>query len=311
MKTPVAFFFFNRPDLAKLSFEKIRKVQPENLLLISDGPREKIVGEALVVQKTRQYIENRIDWKCKINTCYSNSNLGCKNRIESGLEWVFSQFDRAIIVEDDCILSLDFFDFASSLLNRYKSNTKIAAICAEDLSGGFSRRFKPSYFYSNFFTPWGWATWARSWENSNNKIRFSTESFKEQLAGIIPEVKFREQWLEILNSTLNGKIDTWDYQWIANIWFRKNLVIHPKVNLVKNVGTGINATHTFCRSDPRMFRTAGSLKEPFISPDQSVPIFELEARIRSRFFGNSTTAERRVAILRWVLFHYITRNICF
>jgi hypothetical protein len=43
MKTPVAFFIFNRPDLAKLSFEKIRKVQPENLLLISDGPVKRLL----------------------------------------------------------------------------------------------------------------------------------------------------------------------------------------------------------------------------------------------------------------------------
>jgi len=42
---------------------------------------------------------------------FSEKNLGCKIRISSGLNWVFSKVDHAIILEDDCIPDPSFFSF--------------------------------------------------------------------------------------------------------------------------------------------------------------------------------------------------------
>ena len=42
----------------------------------------------------------------------------------------------------------------------------------------------------------------------------------------------------------NNQIDTWDYQWSFALWNVKMLTITPNINLVKNIGFGVDATHT-------------------------------------------------------------------
>ena len=43
-------------------------------------------------------------------------------------------------------------------------------------------------------------------------------------------------------------IDTWDYCWVASIWYAGGLTVTPNVNLVSNIGFGEGATHTVADS---------------------------------------------------------------
>ena len=40
------------------------------------------------------------------------------------------------------------------------------------------------------------------------------------------------------------QIDTWDYPWVATVWYHDGLTIIPNVNLVSNIGITWRATHT-------------------------------------------------------------------
>jgi len=46
LATPVAFIVLNRPDTTKKVFEAIRLAQPPKLLVIADGARSDLIGEA-------------------------------------------------------------------------------------------------------------------------------------------------------------------------------------------------------------------------------------------------------------------------
>jgi hypothetical protein len=41
-----------------------------------------------------------------------------------------------------------------------------------------------------------------------------------------------------------NEIDTWDYPWMASVWYHGGLTVTPNVNLVSNIGFGKYATHT-------------------------------------------------------------------
>jgi len=88
--TPVAFIVFNRPKTTARVFAAIRQAQPSQLLIIADGARFDCVGEAEKCQQVRD-ICDRIDWQYEVKRNYAESNLGCKKRISSGLDWVFSE----------------------------------------------------------------------------------------------------------------------------------------------------------------------------------------------------------------------------
>jgi hypothetical protein len=68
------------------------------------------------------------DWPCDVRCNFSDWNLGCGRRVSSGLDWVFSTVDRAIILEDDCLASRGFFSFCDALLERYCDNESVWVI---------------------------------------------------------------------------------------------------------------------------------------------------------------------------------------
>src|SRR5262245_12249135 len=87
LSVPVVFIIFNRPDLTARVFETIRAARPGRLFVIADGPRSP--GERDLCDETRQIVES-VDWPCEVRRTYSETNLGCRIRMASALNWVFS-----------------------------------------------------------------------------------------------------------------------------------------------------------------------------------------------------------------------------
>src|SRR5687768_12340821 len=116
LRTAVAFIVFNRPECTATVFERIKAAKPPLLLIIADGPRHEKIGEAEKCRRVREVIESGVDWPCEIRRNCAVSNLGCRNRVASGIDWVFEQVDEAIILEDDCLPHPDFFTYCQELL---------------------------------------------------------------------------------------------------------------------------------------------------------------------------------------------------
>jgi len=51
-------------------------------------------------------------------------------------------------------------------------------------------------------------------------------------------------WSKNFQAVFEGKIDTWDYQWVLSCWAQGRCAIIPEVNLISNIGFGEEATHT-------------------------------------------------------------------
>ncbi|MBL4587135.1 MAG: glycosyltransferase [Flavobacteriales bacterium] len=49
---------------------------------------------------------------------------------------------------------------------------------------------------------------------------------------------------ELTRKSIQGKIDTWDYQWNAHILMSDGLAVVPEHNLIENIGFENNGTHT-------------------------------------------------------------------
>jgi hypothetical protein len=242
--TPVVLLIFNRPDLTESVFNQIRKAKPKTLLIVADGPRFDKAGELEKCKQTRKITE-KIDWDCKVLRNYSDVNLGCGLRISSGLDWVFEQVDRAIILEDDCLPNLDFFRFCEELLEKYYENTNITMISGNNFFSSQSKNSE-SYYFSCLPDIWGWATWKRAWKFYDYKMSlyptFSESNFLDHIFSNIDEQKY---WCKIFDSIFEAENKiTWDYQWAFAQWINEGLSIIPRVNLVSNIGYGSSATHT-------------------------------------------------------------------
>ena len=249
LKTPIAFIIFNRPDTTAKVFESIRKAKPSKLLVIADGPRLDKIGEAEKCVETRKIIEG-VDWECEVITNYSDVNLGCKIRPSSGIDWVFEQVEEAIILEDDCLPEHTFFAYCEELLEKYRYDTRIAAISGTNVQSG-QRRTNDSYYFSRYMHVWGWATWRRSWQNYDIKMKqWPIVRDGDWLQDILTDKLAIKNWQETFQRVYDGEIDkAWDYQWVFACWIQSGLIISPNINLISNIGFGPGATHTFNKSD--------------------------------------------------------------
>jgi GT2 family glycosyltransferase len=264
LRTPVVLVVFNRPAETARVLEVISRAKPPKLLVIADGPRKNREGEAERCAATRALLD-RVDWDCEILRCFSDVNLGCRERLYTGLSWAFDQVEEAIILEDDVLPDPTFFPYCEELLAKYRSNDEVMSI-----SGGCflppADRPSTSYYFSDFPLVWGWASWRRAWKKNDGETKGWPEyresaEFRKKAPSLIPRRHLRSQMDRVHARTL----DTWDYPWTFSIWKAGGRVILPSRNLVKNIGFGADATHTL-HYDPEFDPAVSPMPFPLVHP---------------------------------------------
>jgi hypothetical protein len=240
--TPVAYFVFNRPRHTRDTFAAIRTYRPSRLFIIADGPR----ATGADVERCREVrsIVSQIDWPCKVLHNFSDTNLGCRRRIASGLDWVFSAVDRAIVLEDDCLASREFFSFCDSLLELYCADDSVWVISGNSYQPQYHRG-DGSYFFSKYPDIWGWATWRRAWRHYRSDLPFLKDWLKSRRwKKDFPTWSEQKYFRRIFSETLTGSVDSWAYRWTACVIYGGGLSITPNANLVRNIGFDDQGTHT-------------------------------------------------------------------
>ena len=215
-------------------FDRIKEIKPQKLYLISDGPRDDKEGENLKVREVRDYIESHIDWPCEVRKNYALKNMGCRNRMVSGITWLFENEEMAVILEDDVKPSLDFFRFEKELLERYKDNTRIMLVSGFKYLNRYP--IDKSYTFSNHPMTWGWGTWRRAWANYDIDIKSWEQRKKDGSLG----KKFNYWGYKVFSrrfdSVYNHNLNIWDFQWSYTVCERNGLSVVPKVNMIENLG---------------------------------------------------------------------------
>lgn len=245
LKTPVALIIFNRPDNTAKVFEAIRRARPEKLLVAADGPRADRPEDAEKCAAARAIIDS-VDWPCEVYKKYSDVNLGCKMGPANGIDWVFEQVEEAIILEDDCVPHQDFFRFCESMLEYYRHDTRVMMVSGTNYLQNLPAMTE-SYFFSNYYPIWGWATWRRAWKLFDVDID-AWEGFQEkkQLYWLFSHKEIA-QYYESMFSLVRKGGDFWDIQWWFACIFQHGLAIVPRGNLVSNIGE--IGTHTETQGD--------------------------------------------------------------
>ncbi len=284
LATPIAFMIFNRPDTTERVFAEIARAKPGKLLVVGDGARAGRPGEAEKVAATRAIIE-RVDWDCEVMTNFSETNLGCRRRMSSGIDWVFDQVEQAIILEDDCLPDPSFFRFCDELLDFYRPDQRIGQITGVNFQFGH-RINGDSYYFSKYGHIWGWATWRDRWKNHYDVDMKAWPELRDggglsDLMGGPAEEKY---WTAVFERTYQGKIDTWDYQWVFACMLYGRLAVLPNSNLVSNIGFGPAATHTSGSGELSNLGTS-PMQFPLRHPRGVFQCRTLDSRYFKRFLG--------------------------
>ena len=270
--TPVVLFLFRRPRETQILLDSLVRAKPPKLYVFMDAARKGNPSEAALVDEVKDLVEG-ISWQTEITKVYAADNMGLRERILTGLDFVFARESQAIILEDDCIPQETFFRYAEELLGRYESDDKVGII------SGFNpmeiEGLAESYHF--VFTPyiWGWATWSRLWKEFRESPQVEQWGVVETNAAldtfVHPSAKKSFGKMMVLASSLN----TWDISFDVFLRSRGKLNLIPRVNLIRNIGFGAGATHTFFEFFD-MPKVAGEIDFPLRHPvdDQVMEIHE-------------------------------------
>jgi len=238
-KPAILFIVFNRPELTRSVYEKIKEYNPDKLYIAIDGPRSHVYEDVENVSRVLGIVTENDELKTKKEFLIRDNNLGCGKAVSDAISWFFKHVSNGIILEDDCLPTADFFNFCEQLLPRYENDSRIMQISGNNLYARKNTSF--SYSFSRFGFGWGWATWRRAWSNYDFDIISKVDVECKKL--IYRSVLEKYYWDRNFNKVLTNKIDTWDYQWLLTKLLNNGLSIIPRENLVENIGIDSNATH--------------------------------------------------------------------
>jgi ADP-heptose:LPS heptosyltransferase len=241
--TPVLYLIFNRPDVTRITFERLRELKPSKLYVAADGARAHKPGEAALCEQTRAIIKD-VDWPCEVKTLFRDQNLGCGNAVSDAITWFFKEEERGIIIEDDCLPDLSFFQYCEELLEKYKNDERVFHIGGVNFQNG-QKRGEGDYYFSAVAHVWGWASWRRAW----NKYKFDIPQLdkfisEDKLGKYFDNKIIKNHWTKTFVNIEKHETDTWDHQWTYCIYNNGGLSIIPNQNMVSNIGFGADATHT-------------------------------------------------------------------
>lgn len=235
---PVVLIVFNRPDLAERQFQILKEIKPQKLYVVADAPRAWAADDKEKTKRVRE-IFFEIPWECDIKRIYAEENMGCDRRVVSGLNEVFAREEYAVILEDDCLPHISFFDYCRELLLKYQDESEIMYISGTKQVPEYKMPY--SYSFSYNISTWGWATWKRAWQEWHWDEREWNEKKQDWMKGIYSD-KYRWDWIKDVEKYFSKESIPWDYVWQFCVGRRFSIV--PAVNLIENAGFGADATHT-------------------------------------------------------------------
>jgi len=265
LKTPVLFLVFNRPDLTRRVFARIREARPTRLFVAADGPREDQPGEARACEKTRRLVQD-VDWPCEVKTLFRDRNLGCREAVGSAITWFFEHVEAGIILEDDCLPDPSFFPFCTEMLERYRDDERVMSISGSCFQpDGFDPG--ASYYFSAYQYIWGWATWRRAWRHYDLALESRPGLFDSSwLSRHLDNDRAVQYWSRMIDLCRQQRIKTWDYPWLLCCWHQQGLALVPTRNLVANIGFDARATHTRDPHSADANRPVRPLSFPLLHP---------------------------------------------
>lgn len=289
---PVVLILFNRPERVAEVIDALRVAAPRHIIAIADGPRSTQAREARTPadapaappadapaappadapadpphgqepdDATRRDAArcadaraqlDAIDWPCTLDRQFADTNLGCDERIRTGLDYAFATVQRAVILEDDVLPHPDFLPWAASMLDRYSSDPTFSIASGCNKLGTWGEP-GADHLRAQRGSIWGWASTATTWhaaralDLADIAAAPSSSGTEPGLARVVDPLVSRQTAL-VLEEVRKGRAIAWDTEFSARCHLMGRTAAISTVNLISNRGVGPDATRTKYEED--------------------------------------------------------------
>lgn len=238
---PVKTNVWVRPECQKAQFEVLRQARPSILIVQSDGGRND--EEWKLIRENRRLFDERVDWDCTVHKLYAEKNYGLYEMGRQTREYIWSEVDRCIYLEDDHIPSVCFFRFCAELLEKYKDDLRVTAICGMNHLGVYDRP-TTDYFFSHVGSIWGVAMWKRTVESYGLDYKEDPYVIDEVCNIAKKDTVFCECMKGYAEGKLvGGHVPGSEFYLSLNMFAQNQLFIVPSKNMISCHGVGSGSTH--------------------------------------------------------------------
>ena len=161
-------------------------------------------------------------------------------------EFIWQYVDRCIFLEDDILPSVGFFRWCAELLEKYKDDPRIYAVCGMNHEG-ISEQVSSDYFFSRYGSIWGYALWKRSYEQYYDYAFKDDPYTLKQIQETVPDsmAGHRTQMERIAKSGgYDGHVPGSEFFMNFAVYGQHQLLIIPKRNMISNIGCDESSTHS-------------------------------------------------------------------
>ncbi|WP_143306126.1 glycosyltransferase family protein [Chitinophaga vietnamensis] len=291
---PIILMAYKRPHLVQRTLESLA-ANPEaansELYVFADGPKaDANEADREQIDATRQVIRSR-NWCGKVHITERVNNMGLANSVISAVTEVLEKHGRAIIVEDDLLLSPFFLRYMNEALELYKDEPQVASI------HGYVYPVKetlPPTFFIRGADCWGWATWDRAWKQFEPDGRKLYDALRLKGEGRAFNFDNNYDYMKMLRKQVEGKNDSWAIRWNASAFLKNMVTLYPGKSLVQNIGT--DATGTHMTEDDAVHFTVQLADEPVLLHPIPVAPSELATTAFIEYFRSIKTSLFRKVI---------------
>lgn len=253
MLAPVIIFVYNRADYAKnviASLAQNKEAKNSDVFIFSDGPKNENVAPK--VAEVRAYLDvlEKENVFQSLTIVKAEKNKGLAKSIIDGVTRVMNEYGKAIVVEDDTVLSHDFLDYMNRALDYYAQDPKIWAI------SGFSRPLKSAealaedVYFTQRVSSYTWASWKDRWD----KVDWGMKHYPKFFYNLKERKRFAQWGIDrpyMMDAQACGKISSWairfEYSMVVNNMYSV-VPKHSKAICNGNDGSGTHskkANHDF------------------------------------------------------------------
>ena len=273
---PVVAFAYNRADKiinCLHSLEESPEVCDTNLIVYCDGPKTEAGKSA--VEATREALRNYVEnsrFK-HVELIEASENKGLAKSVIEGVTQALDRYGRAIIVEDDLVVSKNFLSFMNGALDFYKDDLRIGAISGYTYPIKSLREYSHDIYIMHKGDCWGWATWqdrwnSAAWADVDYDTYFHDKAFRKKLENT------ESGWDLLMLLQSQGKISSWAIRWVSDLLRRNLCTVYPTESLVTNAGFDGSGTHSSKSEESQYFTTLSSEIKHFrfekLEPDKTL-----------------------------------------
>ena len=230
-KIAILLIAFNRSNIKQV-FDRIKVVKPRRLYIAVD---ESTNDTQCKICKETTSIVSHIDWECQVFKLCQEKNQGYDKHCFHSISWFFEQEPEGIILEDDCVPSLSFFGFCTTLLKKFRNDERIGHISGSNYQFG-KNRGDGTYYYSNLTHVSGWAGWRRVWqEHCLNENKYDLFNQLDYLSNLPSHAPFQYRWNRLFNIANHSNEHFWEVKYAYTNLINNRLSIIPNKNLITKI----------------------------------------------------------------------------